>query len=161
MILISEKDDGHVGPAGSISVPDEYVQTINDALELLAREMHDWMPCNSEFESLPGGRSFSDLLDDDRIWINYDPTNDGKLWGWTIPADSPNDLVITKYALRMGYWSTAATIVHELAHLDGAPGGNSKAAEHTVGTCRMKSKVGPYDPNVVGSVVKIGGNRLA
>ena len=160
MICISNRTNGHVGPAGSSFIPDEYLKTISHAFKVLLNEMHDAKACNDEFRSQPGGRAFKDMLDDASIWINYDSTNNGALWGWTIPPSFPNDLVITKYALGMGHWSTAATIVHELAHLNGAPGGSSHSAEHTVKACRMRSRRGPYDSHVVGSVVQRRDTRI-
>jgi len=103
---------------------------------------------------LPVGKTFKDLFDDPRIWINYDSTNNGNLWGWTVPGTHPRDLVVSRFALGMGIWSTAATIVHEMAHLNGAPGGASHAAEHTVRACRMRSRAGPYDPHVIGRFIQ-------
>ena len=103
---------------------------------------------------MPGGKDFQTLFDDHTIWINYDATNNGQLWGWTMPNAHPRDIVVAQFALRMGRWSTAATTVHELAHLNGAPGGASHAAEHTVKACRMSSPAGPYDPGVIGQFVQ-------
>jgi hypothetical protein len=99
---------------------------------------------------LDGRASFQMLFDDPANWINYDPSNNGLDWGWTLPRSAPNDIVITCYALRMGVWTAAATIVHELAHLSGAPGGNSQGAELRVRACKLQSKYGPYDPTVRG-----------
>jgi hypothetical protein len=160
MICICNSTNVHVHPSGSTFVPDEYLNTISRAFAVLQKGMHNAKACNDEFKTLPGGRSFGDLLDDHRIWINYDPLNNGALWGWTMPVTHPLDLVITRYALRMGLWSTAATIVHELAHLNGAPGGASHSAEHTVRACGMRSPGGPYDPNVVGKLIRVRDTRI-
>ncbi len=140
----------HSGPTGSSSVPIEYIDTLFQALSILLHRMRDHRGCNSSFSALSGGRSFKNMFDGTTIWINYDPNNSGSDWGWTIPSTNPNDIVICKYALRMGKWSTAATIVHEMAHLNGAPGVPSHAAEHRVRACRMMSPNGPYDPSVQG-----------
>lgn len=102
---------------------------------------------------MPGGKTFREMFDDSRIWINFDPKNVASDWGWTTPVTHPRDLVVTQFTLRMGYWTTAATIVHELAHLNGAPGGASHAAEHTVKACRMSSPAGPYQPGVIGRFI--------
>jgi hypothetical protein len=140
----------HAGPPGSGSVPAEYLETVKRGLAILARDMRLDARCNASFSRLHARRSFKTLFDDARIWINYDPVNNGADWGWTSPRLFPHDLVITRFALRMGRWSTAATIVHELAHLNGAPGHRSKAAELRVMQCHMQSKSGPYDPTVEG-----------
>lgn len=160
MICICNSTNSHVNPAGSTFVPDKYLDTISRALAVLQKGMRDGKACNDEFKLLPGGRSFKDLLDDHKIWINYDPTNNASLWGWTMPVAHPDDLVVTQYTLRVGLWSTAATIVHELAHLNGAPGGTSHSAEHTVRACGMRSPGGPYDPNVVGKLIQARGSRI-
>ncbi len=102
---------------------------------------------------MPGGKTFRDLIDDYTIWINYDPKNNGNDWGWTVPTTNPKDLVITQFALRMGRWSTAATIVHELAHLNGVTGA-THVAEHTVKACLMQSGAGPYNAGIIGQFIK-------
>ena len=104
--------------------------------------------CNDHFSSLPGGRDCRSLIDDHTIWIYYDPS-DG--YGWCVPSTLPNDIVVCRYALAMGRWSVAATIFHELAHLNGAPGGEGilmstlekHSAEFSVRKCRMMSGKGP------------------
>lgn len=150
MISMNAGSGIHTGPPGSQSIPVEYLKTVERATTILMGNMRGHKKCNSAFGALSGGRTFRDMFDDHTIWINYDPDNGGKLWGWTMPSTHPRDIVITRYALRMGRWSTAATIVHELAHLNGAPGGASHAAELRVKECRMMSPNGPYDPGVSG-----------
>jgi hypothetical protein len=150
MISVNAGSGIHAGPTGSAPVPVGYLDTINRALTILLGGMRGNHRCNSSFSALSGGRSFRDIFDDHTIWINYDSDNRGHLWGWTIPSTHPNDVVICQYALRMGRWSTAATVVHECAHLNGAPGGPSQAAELRVKECRMMSPNGPYDPLVSG-----------
>jgi hypothetical protein len=140
----------HVGPIKSGKVPEALLSTLKEALAILKRSMGNDSACNSSFTGLPGGLTFKHFFDDPEVWINYDPVDDGTLWGWTKPSSFPKDIVITRYALRAGRWSTAATIGHELAHLNGAPGGPSKAAELRVKACHLQSSKGPYDPFVEG-----------
>ena len=104
--------------------------------------------CDAIFQALPKGKSITDLF---RAGINvhYDPSNDGQLWGWTMPASYPTDVVISQFTIRMGHWSIAGTIVHEMAHLAGADG-TSHAAENTLQACKLKSIKGPYDPKIRG-----------
>ncbi len=47
----------------------------------------------------------------------------------------------------------AATIVHELAHVAGAPGGASHAAEKATDKCGFKPQ---YDPTILGSINSLG-----
>jgi hypothetical protein len=150
MMSINAGSGIHTGPPGSSPVPVEYLDTLNQAMTILLNGMREHAGCNSSFASQSGGRTFQSMFDDHTIWINYDPDNGGRLWGWTMPPTYPRDIVICRYALRMGRWSAAATIVHELAHLNGAPGGASHAAEQRVRECRMMSPNGPYDPHVTG-----------
>jgi hypothetical protein len=57
--------------------------------------------------------------------------------------------VISQFTIRMGRWSIAGTIVHELAHLNGADG-HSHAAEETLKYCGLQSPLGPYNPHIRG-----------
>jgi hypothetical protein len=140
----------HVGPPGSSPVPSEYLEVLQRAVQILLSGMRGDKSCNDHFSSLPGGRDFRSLIDDHTIWVSYDPSNTGS-W-WCIPSTHPNDIVVCRYAFAMGRWSVAATICHELAHLNGAPGGEGiprstagkHAAELSVRKCRMMSGSGPY-----------------
>jgi hypothetical protein len=147
---INSSASPHVGPTGSGKVPKEFLSIVEAALAILKGSMRNDAACNSSFAGLSGGQTFKQFFDDPNVWMNYDPINDGKLWGWTQPSTFPKDIVVTRYALKAGRWSVAATIVHELAHLNGAPGGASKAAELRVKACHLQSSKGPYDPAVQG-----------
>lgn len=137
----------HNGPRGSYAVPSQYHSVIDRAIALLQAQVAQH-PCTS-FGQLPGGQSFQSLLASE-LWINYDPSNKYGFWGWTSPATHPKDIVVSQYCCRMGRWSLVGTIVHEMAHLNGAPGGFSHAAEETLKGCGLQSPDGPYDPNVLG-----------
>jgi hypothetical protein len=102
--------------------------------------------CNSYFSHLPGGRSFDDIWSDPAFWINWDNRPDPGFYGATSTAN-PMEITISGYALNKGAWVTAATIVHEMAHVNGAPGGSSTAAEDAMTPCGLKGLV---DPNAVG-----------
>lgn len=47
----------------------------------------------------------------------------------------------------------AATIVHEFAHIAGAPGGASHAAEKAADMCGFKLQ---YNPAILGSIKQLG-----
>lgn len=149
--MLSINGDGicHPGPPGSHEVPEEYLPTIRRALHIIQTRIRGQARCDDIFRALPGGRTFTTVFDDPLTFVNYDPSNAAGDWGWTIPGTHPRDIVICQYAIRMGRWSTAGTIVHELAHLNGADG-TSHAAEETLKYCRLNSAHGPYDPSIRG-----------
>ncbi len=121
---------------------------------------------NTYFRLLPNGRSLQNLLDDGTIWINFDPTLtvDGATF-------HNSDLWVGPRPLRIGRWTVLATIIHELAHINGAGGAATglvcsafsvacHAAERAVLECglgrRSEARTGvddpatPYNPNIVG-----------
>lgn len=112
---------------------------------------------NPYFRGLPGGRSLSDLLADRSIWINYHPTMPH--FGETNFVGG-SEIAISQSSYRIGRWTVLATLIHELAHVDGAPGGASQAAELAVLECglgrRSERRTGtddaytPYDPRITG-----------
>lgn len=115
------------------------------------------------FKSLPKGRSLTSLINDASIWINYDPTI--SYYGYTY---SNNDLWIGPLPFKIGRWTVLATIIHELAHIDGAGGGDlvcsaysagCHAAELAVLHCGLgyasetpgkNDPFTPYDPDIFG-----------
>jgi hypothetical protein len=107
------------------------------------------------FKSL-GKRSLTQLLADRRIWINY--ARDLQVRG--IRQDGSNDIGIGDLAYLRGKEVVLATLIHELAHIAGAPGGESRAAEEALIHCRLGKKSEletgindpstPYDPDVKG-----------
>jgi hypothetical protein len=121
---------------------------------------------NRYFNSLPRGRSLTNLLNDSSIWINFDPTlaDDGATF-------HNNDLWLGPRVFRVGKWTVLATIIHELAHIDGAGGAATglvcttfstacHAAERAVLECglgnRSELRTGvddprtPYNPTIGG-----------
>ena len=57
----------------------------------------------------------------------------------------------------MGRWTVAATLVHELAHVNGAPG-NDRQAEHTLASCLLQKL---EDPQIIGRITNPSVPRLA
>jgi hypothetical protein len=111
---------------------------------------------NSYFRSLPNGRSLTDLLGDSTIWVNYGP---GLLGYGEINMVGGKEIAISPTAFRIGRWTVLATLIHELAHSNGAAGGSSTAAEEAVLACglgkRSEQRKGddsytPYDPTIAG-----------
>jgi hypothetical protein len=154
----------HAGPAAVagwqwLPYTDEILlHTLNRAIGIINGRIKGHKPCNEAFKALPGGRTFSQVWNDPSIWISYDPKNDGHNFGVTNRVGG-QEVSITRYALRMGHWTTAATLVHELAHTNGAPGGASHAAEATLSQCLLH---GLEDPNILGSIIRASrGDRIA
>jgi len=120
---------------------------------------------NSYFRSLPLGRSLTDLLNDGTIWINFDPTLGNGGFGFTF---SNSDIWLGPFPFRIGRWTVLATIIHELAHIDGAIGGAAcdaggagcQDAEQAVLACGLGKQselrtgvddpATPYDPTIRG-----------
>jgi len=81
--------------------------------------------CNRYYKSLPGGRSFDEVWEDTKVLLNIDPDwrldlayvrFTGSLWRVSITATGFADY---------NRWQVAGLIIHELAHINGAPGKGS------------------------------------
>ncbi len=111
---------------------------------------------NKYFLHLPRRRSLSVLLADNSIWVNYGPLLPPKYYGETSGYD---EIAVSPKAFRMGRWTVLGTIIHELAHCNGAGGRNSFEAELAVLACglgRVSEQVlgddpyTPYNPDTKG-----------
>jgi len=114
--------------------------------------------CNAFFRSLPGGRSLTSLILDKHIWVNYAPTIT-PLFGQY--KDGSKEIALSDRPFVTGKWMVLATVIHELAHVNGAPitGGNTLAEEavyhcglgtHDEYYSGIDDPRTPYDPNVGG-----------
>lgn len=128
-----------------------------------ARTKARWITTNIStadpyFRGLPGGRSLSELLADSSIWINYHPTMTD--FGETNFAGG-KEIAIANTSLRISRWTVLATLVHELAHVNGVRGAVlPQAAERAVLACglgkqsELTSGVDdpstPYNPTIRG-----------
>ena len=64
------------------------------------------------------------------------------------------DICISAWCLdNTNRWMVAATIVHEFAHIAGAPGGASHSAEKAADKCGFKPQ---YNPAILGSIKQLG-----
>ncbi len=147
----------HTSPeAGYIAFPNRLRDTIR-----WARRRARWIARNLPaadvyYRTLPNGNSLRQLLEDRSIWVNYHATND---WNGEI-SDDNKEIAIANQAFRIGRWTVLATLVHELAHANGAAGEPSKAAERAVLACGLgrqsEQDTGrddprtPYDPLMAG-----------
>ena len=102
--------------------------------------------CNAAFGKLQGGRDFASLWKDPGIWVSFNSNQDEQLFGITYKKD----IAIAAYVFKQKNTVRvlAATLVHELAHVNGAPGGmESKDAESTLPPCGFDDM---YNPATVG-----------
>ena len=79
--------------------------------------------CDCGLKQIGSHRSLSQLVDDPTITIHYDkdpPPTQGED-GYTLPGDTHN-IWIHSFPCRMGRWSLAAILVHELVHITLVPG---------------------------------------
>ena len=132
---------------GSVAFPNNRRETMRWALNRAIRITSDIVSADIYFSKLPNGRTLTDLLADKTIWISYHPTGTVQFLrgpvkvvhflGVTHPMHR-NDVTVSIRALKLGKWMTLATLIHELAHLNGAPRtrGN-KQAEEAVLACGM------------------------
>lgn len=97
------------------------------------------------YRTLPGGKSLTELLADSDIWINYHPTLVD--FGETNFAGG-KEIAIGNPSFRIGRWTVLATLVHELAHVNGVRGAvQPRAAELAVLACGL-GKQSEFDSGV-------------
>jgi hypothetical protein len=148
MVKIHVSGDGHTPPVYAGYKWDPFSdasqkQVIEDALHILKNNIKGYKPCNDCFKALPGGKTFDALLGDNTIFLSYHSKNTKGYYGATLGKD----ITISKYSIGMGKWTVAATLVHELAHVNGATGSDTKA-EDTLICCKLN---GLHDPTIIGS----------
>ncbi|MCF6235322.1 MAG: hypothetical protein L3J70_02915 [Gammaproteobacteria bacterium] len=109
-------------------------------------------PCNKYFRTLSKRKAFHHFWRDNTIFINYSPSVIIGFYGATHSNDK--DICISAWCLgNTNRWMVAATIIHELAHIGGAPGGASHAAEKAADKCGFKPQ---YNPAILGSIKQLG-----
>jgi hypothetical protein len=138
-----------------VAFPNYYLSTVRWA-RTKANEIASTIPsANRYFRGLPCGRSLSELLGDSSIWVNYGPGIPGT---GQISPDG-REIAIGRKAFDAGRWTVLASLIHELAHSNGAAGDDSTAAEQAVLACglgkRSEQSKGddpytPYDPRITG-----------
>jgi hypothetical protein len=149
----------HVSPqAGYLAVP-LHLRDVTRWARTRAQTISRGMPgADVYFRTLPGGRSLTALLADRTIWINYGPGLGG--YGETDVAGG-REMAISTTAYRLGRWTVLATLIHELAHVNGVQGRlTPQAAEDALLSCglgrRSERTSGvddartPFDPTIGG-----------
>ena len=78
--------------------------------------------CNRYFATLSSQKpvSFDDVWDDEKVWINFDPRSIADFYGFN-SNDHPKEITIAARSFRRNVWFVTAVVVHELAHVAGAP----------------------------------------
>jgi hypothetical protein len=107
------------------------------------------------FKSLSGKRSLTQLLADRRIWINYT-----ELPVAGMRPGGSNEIGIGASTYLRGRMIVLGTLIHELAHIAGAPDGKSRAAEDALIHCGLGKQSEadsniddpstPYEPRITG-----------
>src|ERR1700754_2351742 len=103
----------------------ENERMVRDALDLIRGASLGNARCNTHFVGMTtgiwfwksGGRTFDEVFNDPDIWISYHSrTGDGFL-GMTSGA-RPKEITLSQDAFAKGLRCVAATLVHELAHVN-------------------------------------------
>jgi hypothetical protein len=78
--------------------------------------------CNRYFATLSSDKSvnFDDVWEDKDIWINLDPRPSTNFDGFNANT-KPKEITIAAQSFRRNVWFVTAVLVHELAHVAGAP----------------------------------------
>jgi hypothetical protein len=149
-IMIQINTGDHISPiTGWVAIPSGLRNQLRWARSRAFVIARDMPSANTYFRTMPLGRSLSDMLNDNTIWINFEPVRN--VFGVT--AMGTGEMAIAKPAFDMGRWTVLATLIHELAHVDGAPGGTDKRAEEALLSCglgrrgeRTSHKDDPWTP---------------
>jgi len=114
----------------------EALGMLKKAFFIIENSVKGMRTCNDCFKRLPGGRAFSDIWNDNAIWVNYEPRIVG--WYGATNAVGGNQITISQEAFNKGRWWVAGTLVHELAHANGASSINGDA-DNTLLYCGLKN----------------------
>jgi hypothetical protein len=155
---LHEAGSAYTAPAATsgyewLPITDKHLLAIvKDAFGIIDHKIKKYTPCSTAFKALPGGRSFEDVWTYPDIWVSYYPSVKEGDYGATL---SKKHITLSKYSILMGRWTTAATLVHELAHCNGA-GTSDTQAEDTLKKCMLKNL---HDPSVIGKILQQSSDR--
>ncbi len=143
---------GHIGPVKNGNAEwlaydvklNKQREMLEKVIKAIKSNIRGSKAANDAFKALPNGKSFDEIFDDDTIWISYCP--ESRAYGYTNSVGG-NEITIGALAYRWGYWTVMGTLVHEMAHTNGADT-TTHAAEGVLIPCGL-SKV--HDPTIVGS----------
>jgi hypothetical protein len=125
------------------------VHILERALDYIDSKIKNHKPCNDCFRKLPRGKTLQEIWDSNQVWVNYFEPRDR--YGET---RGNFDIAVAEDAFKKGKMMVVATIVHELAHIAGAPGGETlpdgapnNQAESVLKCCLLTEM---FDPNALG-----------
>jgi hypothetical protein len=129
---------------------------MSEAIAFLSNKVKVHKPCNDCFRRLPGKRSFQELWDDPDVWIHYNGASTSL--GFHRPGTKDIAVCFKSFMSPPGQpgkpnsMQVAATIVHELAHVNGAEGDPAKrdnSAENSLRFCLLTQM---FNPDVFGAI---------
>ncbi len=84
--------------------------------------------CDVYFRTLSGGKSLTNLINDSGIWVNHAPSVAPLTGEIHVPT---REIGLSDIPFNKGRWVLLGTIIHELAHANGAPitGGDTSAED--------------------------------
>jgi RHS repeat-associated protein len=130
--IVQNRSTVFTDPFGLLAIDPSFnsncLPALKKALDIVRKIALTNKTCDCAFKTIPesSGRSLSDFLDDPSIKISYAskdmPIVDahGKRTGWVASNVNPfntHEIVIRPISCRMGRWTLAADLVHELVHL--------------------------------------------
>lgn len=135
---------------------------IDQAWQFVTNRAAKCEACNTYFKSLPGKKTLEDILNGGNIVLHCLKPRKG-----FTEADLPRGVSVGRHIgidpsllAEKGYATVAATLIHELAHVGGAPANayddKSNAAETALKHCLLPKH---FDPNALGVIqrMSIGG----
>ncbi len=149
-MTIHTPGDGHISPSADalghtwLRYTDvKQITMLQLALGIMQKNVRGNTQCNACFSSLPGGRTFDSVLDDPSVFISLNIGPDR-----AVTKIFDHDIAISVGEYDRGRWAVAATLCHEMAHINGAPTTTTQA-EDTLGCCGFGAD---RTPGLVGSV---------
>lgn len=94
--------------------------TLAKAYYMINQRSYGNPACNACFTTLPNGKDFDDTWDAMDVWVNFESRSDRGWYGITYGVGG-KDISISQSAFNKGTEWVAGTLVHELAHVNGAP----------------------------------------
>lgn len=113
-LIYSRPDNSADGTTWAAFESAEDIRKVNSALEILRTQVQPRKSVDDFFRRLPYHHSFEEVLGDARVWICFDPAG---------PAAAETKtfyITLGRKTIKAGYWTIAATLLHELAHVNGA-----------------------------------------
>jgi hypothetical protein len=148
---INMPSNGHVGPAATTGAdgtprrwdpyPSPFVELgiLTAAIGLILNRTISvasvFGTCNDAFKKLPLGKTWAEIWVSPTFWISFNPNPKAGLFGTTMPGTQ--EITIAKFPFTQADAAAvvAATIIHEMAHVNGVRGGASPLAEEQLTPC--------------------------